>query len=143
MTPYSKIYNRFLTKIVDLDLINLSQEVAEETMHEYMLSSCDNFTQCKQDLSQRDDTAKQFLIELTGFEINIIATGMLYEWIQPHINNILSVKQYLSGPDFKTYSQANHLKELQSLRDSYEERMERLMTRYGYDFNDWGKLGLG
>lgn len=142
-TPYSKVYDKFLSKITDLDLINLDQEVAESTMKGYLETACDNFTQCKKDLSDRDDNEGKFNVDLTGFEINILATSMLYEWIQPYINNILSVKQYLSSQDFKTYSQANHLKELQNLRDSYEERMDLLMTRYSYTFGDWDDMGLG
>lgn len=142
MTTYEVIYNKFLSKIDDLDFVNLSQEIAEDEMYGYMDTACSLFTKCKQNLYDRDDTKKSFNITLTSFEINIIATGMLYEWIQPKINNIMVLKQFLSSSDFKGYSQANHLKELQILRDSYEERMDRLMTRYSYDFGDWEDMGL-
>lgn len=141
-TPYSKVFDKFLSKIKDLDLINLDQNVAEETMKGYMETACDNFSNCNQDLSNRNDEEKTFNITLSGFEINIIATGMLYEWVEPYINNIMLLRQHLSNSDFKIYSQANHLKELQILRDSHEERMDRLMTKYSYTFGDWEELGL-
>lgn len=133
-TPYSKIYDRFLSKIEDLKLINLPQNVAEKTMKGYLEVSSDNFTMCSKDLSKRNDV--EFEENLSGFEMNILAEGMLYEWIQPYINNILLMKQHLPDKDFRTYSQANHLKELQSLRDSYEERMDRLIVQYTYENDD-------
>jgi NifU-like protein involved in Fe-S cluster formation len=142
-TPYSKVYDKFLSKIKDLDLVNLDQEIAEKTMQGYMETSCDNFIGCNKDLEDRDDEISEFNVDLTGYEINVIATGMLYEWVEPYINNIMMLKQYLSSSDFKTYSQANHLKELQQLRDTHEERMERLMLRYSYSFGDWDEMGLG
>lgn len=134
-TPYNVVYNRFLSKLLDFDLVNLQEEVAEEVMLGYLNASCDFFTGSKKDLYKRNELG--FEEDLSGFEITILVEGMLYEWIQPHINNILLMKQHLPDKDYKTYSQANHLRELQLLRDSYEQKRDRLMVQYSYENANW------
>jgi hypothetical protein len=132
VTPYSTLYDSFLSKITDYDLISQFDDDLETIMHKYLIGACAEFTQCKQDLTNRDDTLAQFNVTLTDLEIKIISTIMINEWLNPLINNIMLLKQYLSSSDFKAYSQSAHLKEIQSLKYNNQDEVEKLIGRYSY-----------
>lgn len=135
------VFQRFLSKITDQDLINLPQPTLESIEIGYLNSACDKFTRCKNDLSQRDDTTMTFNIDLTGFEIEILSKMMQREWVEPKISSIMLMKQHLSDGDFKTYSQSQHLRELQNLRTEIQEEIDRLIVQYTFDFGTWDNLG--
>lgn len=131
-TSYQSVYDVFLGKITDIDLVNLPTTVAESTMHGYLISAVAKFTHCKQDLTNRDDTTKQFNIVLTDLETEILATSMTGSWTDPYIKNIMLMKQSLSSKDFTSFSQANHLKELQDLKTHITEEVSTLLGLYSY-----------
>lgn len=133
-TTFVSVNNVFLGKITDIDLVNLPSTIAESTMKAYMISALARFTQCRKDLTDRDDvTLKQFNPTLSDLEVEIIATWMKHAWIDPYINNIMLMKQNLSTSDFKTFSQANHLKELGDLKTNIEEEVSSLLGLYSYN----------
>ncbi|OME41506.1 hypothetical protein BSK58_14900 [Paenibacillus odorifer] len=74
----------------------------------------------------------EFSSELTQEEIEIIALLMTVEWIRPRINNIELLKQSLNTKDWNFYSQANHLKELRTLKEETENEIDRLIVSYSY-----------
>lgn len=143
-TTYDQVYQKFASKIEDQDLFNMLTFDLIAILTGYLDTACTYFTKCLQDLSQRNDDTQEFLITLTPFEIEILACVMASTWVQPKINKITLLKQTLNDGDFKTFSQANHLKELQILRNDLESEYHRLMVQYTYDFGTdgvWDNLG--
>jgi hypothetical protein len=142
MTTYQAVNDVFLGKITDIDLVSLPSNIAESTLKSYMVSAIARFTQCRKDLTDRDDTLKQFNTILTDLEIEVTATWMKHAWIDPFINNIMLMKQNLSSSDFKTFSQANHLKELTDLKIQIEEEVSSLLGLYSYNniFNTFNSI---
>lgn len=140
-TLYSDVYDVFAnSKITDGTLASMLQEVAEMTMFRYLKSSIAVFTECKQDLSDRDDSAETFNIDLTDLEIEILATYMVVAWLTPTLNSGDLVKQSLVDKDFRRYSQANHLNSLMELRDLMRDEASALITRYvnsGLEIDDF------
>lgn len=133
-----------MQKIEDWDLINMDDEDLDYVLTNYLDTACAYFTRCNQDLSQRDDESKTFLIKLTPFEIEILATIMVFVWVQPKINKIQLLKQALTDREFRIHSQAQHLKELQNLRDYHQSEYNRLLVQYTYEYGTdevWNSLG--
>lgn len=141
MTFYSEIFDFFVNKISDYDLLNnLDDKDIMKLFKMYLQSAISNFTKCKQDLTKRDDEQEMFLIELTGQEIEIISSLMVIEWIKPYITNKLNLSSFLGDSDFKFYSQANHLNSLVSLQSELQNEVERMIIDYSWDKFDFSSL---
>lgn len=129
-TPFSNVYSRFLAKVSDFDLANLTDLELEEILKGYMESAIVKFYRCKTDLNNRDEIS--FLDDLSLHEQEIIATGMLIEYLTPQINAIENLKQMISGKDFRFYSQSRHLRELIFLRDTAKKEFDKMILDYTY-----------
>jgi len=143
-TPYSTIYNKFLSRISDYQLLNLLKTdvtSGEDTMKNNLDSAIVRFSKCKTDLTDIDDVKFQFNQSLTLYEIDILAMGMILDWIEPQVNNILLLTQVLNNGDFKTYSSANLLDKLLNLQEKTQLKLDRLIVDYTYDTaSDFSKL---
>lgn len=141
MTFYSEIFDYFLNKISDYDLLkNFEEKDILKLCNMYLKSSIAFFTKCKKDLSKRNDQEQMFLIELDQLEIEILSSLMVIEWIKPYVNNRLNLSAILGDKDFKIFSQANHLKTLSDLQKSLQDEIERLYMQYTWNDYDLSKL---
>jgi hypothetical protein len=118
LTPYEEIYSAFSNKIKDYDLAELPIDAFEDILNSFMKSAIVKFKNCSKDLSQRDDLLKQFNIDLSDEEIEIIASLMIVEWLNPSINTTELLQQNMSTKDFNIFSPANQLKENKDLKTS-------------------------
>lgn len=130
-TPFSDVYSSFTRKISDYTHINLSAEELENILFGFLISAVPKFKFCATDLSYNVDT-KCFLETLSQEEIEILATLMICEWLNPYVNTTELLKQVLPDKDFKIYSQANHLKELMDLQHNIRDEAESLIISYTY-----------
>lgn len=101
MTSYETVYNRFLQKITDYKLLDLSDDEIREMCHSWMISSIAKFRRCKNDLSQRDDKIEIFEFDLLDIEIEILAEMMVGEWLAPQLNSVLYTSQFFGGKEEK------------------------------------------
>ncbi len=142
MTFYSEIFDSFLLKISDSDLLaNLSDEEITTLCNKYLKIAIANFSNCKVDLSARNDYAQMFDIKLNDMEINILSSLMVLEWIRPYVTNRINLSSFLADKDYKTYSQANHLKVLIDLKNNISDEVERNMIDYTWKCFDISSLG--
>jgi hypothetical protein len=142
-TPYSEVFDLFLTSIQDYR-INRLYEKSVEDMENYLMSflikAIVNFRKCKTDLEDRDDTNKVFNQTLSTDEKVILSNLMIVEWLTKEVNDILSLRNFLQDTDFKTYSQANNLKEKRELLTTMKEMVDKQIIQYSYNNFDWSKL---
>jgi hypothetical protein len=131
-TQYSLIYDRFLSKITDYDLANLTDQELESTLLKYLRNAVANFKYCTKDLKDRDDALQMFNIDLNEFEQEIIAKLMVIEWVNPYINSQENIRQVLGSNDYKIYSPANLLDKLLSLRKAMQNEVQNDLTFYYY-----------
>jgi len=142
-TPYSEVFDLFLASIQDYR-INRLYEKSVEDMENYLMSflikAITNFRKCKTDLEDRDDENKVFNQTLSTDEKVILSNLMIVEWLTKEVNDILSLKNFLQDTDFKTYSQANNLKEKRELLTTMKEMVDKQIVQYSYNNFDWSKL---
>ena len=131
-TPYSKIYEKALSKITDYDLATIPNDDLQATLHVWLMSAISKFRKCKNDLSDRDDELGTFNVDLIDEEIEILALLMVSEWIEPQLNSVNVTLQIFGGKEEKFYAQANHLSELKALRDGTRTEARKLMRDYTY-----------
>lgn len=139
-TSFETVFQGFLNKITDSDLASLPQTNLESIMTTYLKSSIVRFRKCKNNLQDYDETLKQFNVNLSLTEIEILANWMKFEWLNQQINRIELLRQSLSSKDYAMYSQANHLNSLISLREVISKDVLNLMKYYSYDNNDLSEL---
>lgn len=131
-TSYENIYSRFLPKITDYSYLNLTNEEINENLETFLKSSIIKFRYCDK-LSDRDETVKQFNKDLTEEEQEILSILMCVEFLTPKILTDDLLKQTLNSKDYRLYSQANHIKEIRTLRETFQKEANNLMILYTFD----------
>lgn len=137
MTSYEEIYNAALSKITDPQLAMLPEEDLEVMLYCWMKSAIAKHRKCKSDLSDRDDELKQFNIDLTDLEIEILGILIAREWVSGQLLSVTNTLQVFSGKETNYYSQSAHLKELQSLDEKLRLEAQQLSRDYTYANNDY------
>lgn len=127
-TEFTEVYEMFLSKITDYDILKLDEDELNQEFKMLLKKALARFVYIK-DVSV-DYDFEQFSRELTGLEMDIISSYMVSAWISPKINSITLLRQSLSSKDFSMHSQANHLKELIELKDSTEKEAQYWTSRY-------------
>ena len=132
-TPFSDIYNSFLNKVTDVDLVEMESEDQELFLYGLMIQSCAKFNDiCLIDLTDINNTSDQFNSTLTGEIINIISTGMIVEWLKPQYYFNDNLKNSLNTKDYSTFSPANLLKEIRETYFTTKKEFEGMINNYSY-----------
>lgn len=71
------------------------------------------------------------------FVIEILALGMCVQWLTPKVNSLTHIHQTYGSKEEKFYSEASHLKEIRSLRDSWKNEQRKMIRDRGYIFNSY------
>ena len=135
-TPYSKIYDVFMSKITDDMYMELDKNQTIALQQELFISALPWFEFPRFSLSARNEDG--FTVVLAEEEINIIATYMIVEWFGQQLASIELTRMKYSGTDFKFTSQANHMHKLKDLKKEYERigfHLQRLYKRRKADAN--------
>lgn len=138
-TPFDSIYNMFLADISDDTFLDFEVDDRENILHDLLIKAITRFKACKKDLSDRDETLKQFNETLTEEEIFILATCMKKPWLSNKIYNLELIKQRMSVKDWKMSSQSEHLLRLLNLSQEIEKEISRMIvsyTTYSYSISE-------
>jgi hypothetical protein len=130
-TSYEEIYARFTPKITDFHFANISDFEVEEYFETFLKSSIIKFRYCNK-LNDRDETLKQFNKDLTEEEQEILSILMSVEYLTPKLLTDELLKQTLNSKDYSLYSQANQIKEIRELRNTYQQEVNNLMILYTF-----------
>jgi hypothetical protein len=136
-TSFNTLYEKCLSKIEDPTLAMLPEEDLESILHGWMLSAIAKHRKCKNDLSDRDEELKQFNIDLTDLEVEILGILMAREWVSSQLLSVTNTLQVFSGKETNYYSQAAHLKELQALDEKLRLEAQQLSRDYTYTDNEY------
>lgn len=129
-TPYTTVYDSFMSKITDDMYLEISPEETILLQKELFESAIHWFEFPRFNSSARNND--EFTIDLTPEEVNIISTYMVVEWLGQQLATIELTRMKYSGTDFKFTSQANHMAKLSALKDQYIKdgfHLQRLYKR--------------
>lgn len=130
ITEFTKIYNVFYSKITDDMYMELDEAQTEALMEELLLNAIPWFEFPRVNIHDYDLNFKNFNVELSYEEINILAIYMVVEWIKQQLASVEKIRMKFSGSDFKFTSQANHIAKLISLEKEYERQGFHLQRLY-------------
>ena len=142
-TAYSELYSKFLVNVQDYKM-DILATAATPTLETYLFGFLElaipDFTNCQQDLEDRDDEESTFNITLTGMEQKILVNWMTYHWYLREVNNILQMNTLLRDSDFDSYSNAQGLKTKSTRANEVREINYQYMVEYGISeipWDDW------
>jgi hypothetical protein len=130
-TLYTAVNQAFLSKITDSWLGGLKDAELGEQCTVYRNTAVAKFSKCRKDLTLQNATG--FIEDLSGEEIEILASFMVLEWLTPQVYSVELIRQALGNREFQLSSQANHLKELKSLRKDTQIEVSKLLVDYTYN----------
>lgn len=138
-TPYEKVYERFLSRTTDFNLVELDDYTLNEMLRNWLYGAIVN-VRTSSNLSERDDEIAVFNNDLSDLDIELLAMGMTMAWLDQTLNSTELTLQFIGGKEEKYYSQANHIAELRAMREDLRLEMKRLHSYNTYTnssyFND-------
>lgn len=152
-TPFSYVYDSFLSKITDDMYMELTKEDTYKMLQELLISAIPKFEFPRVnifDYTLGEDVESAAELDSYGNiittdteyrvgyfnnilsmeEINILATYMIVEWLGYQLASIENVRMKFSGTDFKFTSQANHMQKLLVIKKDYEREGFHLQRLY-------------
>lgn len=129
-TPFSIVYESFLSKITDDMYMELTQTETYNMLQELLLSAIPKFEFPRKDLFDYTIDKECFNSELSNEEVNILATYMIVEWLGQQLATVENVRMKYSGSDFKFTSQANHMQKILTIKKDYEREGFHLQRLY-------------
>ena len=146
-SEYSDIFSRFYLTVTDYNLAGLDEKIVEEMLTGWMKSVLSQpyvrrlFSSLINDedmetieyelkfpISDNDD--QEFIEE-------IVAIGMVIEWLKPKYYSVLNTAQFFSNSDQKWYSQANHMTELREMYHKAKNDLRKIIRDRGYIYNSY------
>ena len=130
--PLEKVYDAFLTKMLEDEWLNWTQEEGEQDFRSILASAIVYFKFPRHSL-KIDEDSNSFSDNLDDREIEILATYMKVEWLNRTILTWENVKPLYVERDF---SQANLIDKLKALLEREEKKAYRLQSIYYRSIED-------
>lgn len=141
VTTFNEIYQWFLDKITDLDILKFDENNREKVLYGCLQKSCVIFADyCSEDILLRNIELKQFNNKLSEKVIDILSDAMVLFWLKPKLNHWLLLKDSLNTTDFTKYSKANMLSKVKELYNETELKLELKMNSYTYSNKKFSNL---
>ena len=153
-TPFSLVYDSFLSKITDDMYLELTELDTYRMLEQLLLSAIEKFEFPRvnlwnyelleienestyngvqsdgKDVSAITYNQGHFNVVLTHQQINILAVYMIVEWLSQQLASVENTRMKYSGSDFKFTSQANHMQKVLQLKKDYEREGFHLQRLY-------------
>lgn len=140
-TSFESIYARCRGRIKDYDKEGYTEELFEQAERDLLTLAIDDFSDiCVQDLNDYNEELKEFNIDLSRKEQNILSLGMIVHWIEPYIYNSDALRNAMSTKDFTFFSPANLLEKMTDLYKLSQENLRAEMNAYSFRMNDVSEL---
>lgn len=140
-TSFESIYARCRGRIKDYDKEGYTDELFEQAERDLLTLAIDDFSDiCVQDLNDYNEELKEFNIDLSRKEQNILSLGMIVHWIEPYIYNSDALRNAMSTKDFTFFSPANLLEKMTDLYKLSQENLRAEMNAYSFRMNDVSEL---
>lgn len=134
-TTYENIYDTFLARITDFNLVDLSEEDFKKTLYKWMLGAIAQLPKFSEELSARDEENECFENDLTELSKELVVRTMVDMWVTPYINSSEQVSLFLGGKEEKIVKE--NLSKLIELKNSNTREMRRLYSDYTYASNSY------
>lgn len=146
-SEFDEIYSRFLLKITDYNILNFDEQLLRSIEAGWLRSALSKpyirrlFSSCEID-EDVEEISYELKFQTTydedkDFVDEVIAKGMVIEWLTPTLESVLNIQQIFTSDKTKYYSQANHLSELKDLYIKTKNDLRKMIRDRGYIYNSY------
>lgn len=130
-TGFSSIYDRAVFKFTDYTFLTTAAEIKKDVLWRYLQSAIVDFAPCYSEGELTYDLEKEeFTADLSDEVQEILALGIAYYWLSGQALTRSLLKNILHNKDYTSYSPANLLKEIQSLKDGLDKEYRGKINTY-------------
>lgn len=144
---YEDIFSSFLGYVTDYNLASADFQDATDMMREWLKKAYSKpYLRRLFSSSILDDEVQTFTFEMDfeftddsdmDFVTDILAKGMVIEWLQPQVKSRLMTAQFFGGKEQKWFSQAQHISELRGLLEDITLEQRKMIRDRGYINNSY------
>ena len=145
VSTFDDIFSRFYLRVEDYKIVGLEEEIVKEMLGGYLRSvvakpfvrrlfsliavdtDVEEVNYMMRD-SWGEDEDKEFVEEL-------LALGMVVEWLAPKYHSMLNTSQFFSNSDLRFFSQANHMVELKEMFSKAQTDLRKFIRDRGYSLS--------
>lgn len=128
-TSIEDVIDLYLAKIENYDYLGYSEDELLEELRPMLNSAISKLFTIDANI---DWDTEEFSRELTPIEQNIIAYGLVEEFISQKVNSIKVLENHLAMKDYNLYSSANMLKQLQTALARAQSDVQYWETRLAW-----------
>ncbi len=146
-SEFDSIYSRFYLRVEDYNIVGLEEKIVKEMMSGWMKSTLSKpyvrrlfeTLMVDSDIEEIEYTLKFPVSEEEDqdFVEEIVALGMVVEWLSPKYHSTLNTSQFFSNNDLKYYSQANHMAEIKDMYHRAKNDLRKMIRDRGYIYNKY------
>lgn len=144
---YEDIFSSFLGYVTDYNLASIDMQEANDLMCEWLRKAYSKpYLRRLFSSSTLDDEIQTLTFEMAfkysddidlDFVVEILAKGMVVEWLQPQVKSKLMTAQMFGGKEQKFFSQSQHLSELRGLLEDITLEQRKMIRDRGYIDNQY------
>ena len=144
---YEDVFSLFLGYVNDYELLSYDDQIIYDSMIEYLKKAVSKpyvrrlFLEFSNNVEIMTlDFEMLYMVEDgydKDFVMDIIAKGMVIEWLQPKVNSVLNTNQFFGTKESQFFSQSNHINQLRGLLDDVKIEQRKIIRDRGYINNDY------
>lgn len=144
---YNQVFSKFYSKAEAYDIFELSDEQLVGMKDEWIHSaSAEPYVHRLFSSFALDDETQEIKYEMRyptndrsdeDFVINVLAIGIIVQWLTGKVNSTLHLKQIVGDTGLKFYSQSTHLAEMQALLNNNKAELRGLIRDRGTQYNSY------
>lgn len=140
MTTFDEVFNIALWKFSDRDLPEYADEDRDAIMMRYLLPAASHAAAVTGDPTFNINLSSgTFNGELTNEQIDIVATGIAYEWYSRRVLNSETIRNRLSNKDYSNHSPGTLLEAMVKLRAQLKNDLDTKLIEYSFRIGDVSK----
>lgn len=144
---YEDVYSQFFIKATAYDLAELSEKQANEMLSGWLRATASkpyvrklfSSFSMDQDLLEINFEMKYKQDDESDldFVLDVLALGMLMEWLRPHVNNYNTIAQVFGSKEEKWFSQAQHMSSIKNIFDAVKKEQRQMISDRGSAWNSY------
>ena len=144
-SAYEDIFSRFYQRVEDYKLLGYEEEVVNELLGGYLRSTVSkpyvrklfSSITLDEDVQEITYTMREAWDDLADqdFVEELIAQGMMVEWVKPRYYSVRNALQFISNSESKFYSQSNQMDKLHEMLEKSQNDLRKMIRDRGYSLS--------
>lgn len=144
-SEFDEIYSRFYLRVKDYETSGLEEKLVKQMLLGYLKSTLSKpmvrrlfqSVTLDEDVEEVEYELRNSLDEDSDrdFVEEVLALGMVSEWVSPRYHSTLLTSQLISNSEQKWYNQKDHMGEMKNMYQKSQTDLRKLIRDYGYSYS--------